>query len=164
MQEYMINRNLMVEIYDEARTAIEAQIIEKTAYIKELEKELEKLEFPHCTIALEEIAKYICKKTGYKYETYGPFGDRDEYILWIVDPAFNRADSDNYIVYSLHVTPHIDSNGDPCLFYDVHNEYPRHSEEILRALDEPCYDERRLPDTCEEVFQIMKQFKDAHRA
>lgn len=161
MQEYMINRNLMMEMYDEARTAIEAQIIEKTAHIKELEKELADLEFPHFTIALKEIAQYICRQTGYKYETFGPFGDRNEYILWIVDTKFSREDSNNYIVYSLHVTPHLDSNGDPCLFYDVHNKYPRHSEEILRALDEPCYNEQRLPDTCEGVFQIMKQFKQA---
>lgn len=159
MQEYMINRNLMVEIYDEARTSIEAQIVEKTAYIKQLEKELENLEFPHYSIALKEIAQYIHNQTGYEYEVFGPFGDRNEYVLWITNPNFSREDSKNYIVYSLHVTPHIDPNGDPCLYYDIRNDSTKHSEDILGVLDDPNCAESRLPDTCEEVFQLMKKLK-----
>ena len=118
--------------------------------------------YPHFHDALKEIGEYICERTGYDYEILGPFGLRNESGLWIVDKTKDRKELSDYIVWSLHVSPRYENDGHmQYLTYDTGKRQGNYHPNSLGALNGFDKVEEMLPDTIEEVWELMKNLKEA---
>ncbi len=158
MQEFMKNLNERNRKYDEQKHYLENRIRMRREQIERLEKRLYKLEYPHFHDALKEIGEYICSKTGYDYEILGPFGLRCQSSLWIVDKTKDRKENlVDYVVYSLSVTAKYNEDSHTqYLVYDTGEKKPGYHPNSLGAMNGFDNVEAILPDTIEEVWEIMK--------
>lgn len=157
MQEFMKNLNERKKEYCNQRKYLENRIKMRRAQIERLEKRLDKLEYPHFHDALKEIGEYICSKTGYEYKILGPFGLRCESSLWIVDPNKDKGKHGvGNIVWSICVNSKTNEDNTQYLVYDTGEKKPGYHPNSLGALNGFDNVEAILPDTIEEVWEIMK--------
>ena len=80
--------------------------------------------------------------------------------MWIIDKTKDREDLNAYIIWSLSVCPH--SEGDihtQFLTYDTGKKQGNYHPNSLGALNGFDNVEEILPDTIEEVWEIMKSLK-----
>ena len=160
MQEFMVKVNEAKVEYYKQQEYLENRIEFRQQQIKRLEKRKNQLIYPHYHEALKEIGKYICEKTGYDYEILGPFGLRRQSSLWIVDKTKDRENLNTYIIWSLSVCPHSsDDNHTQFLTYDTGKKQGKYHPNSLGALNGYDNVEDVLPDTIEEVWEIMKSLK-----
>lgn len=160
MQEFMKNLNERKIKYYDQKHYLENRIRMRRAQIDRLEKRLDKLEYPHFHDALKEIGKYICEKTGYEYEILGPFGLRCQSSLWIVDKTKDRKNLMDYIVWSLSITAKTNGDNTQYLMYDTGEKKSGYHPNSLGAMNGFDNVEAILPDTIEEVWEIMKKMKE----
>ena len=160
MQEFMIKLNEEKIKYYEQKEYLESRIAFRLKQIERLEKRRDKLVYPHYHDALKEIGEYICERTGYDYEILGPFGLRAESSLWIVDKTKDRKDLDTYVVWSLSVCPHFQNDGHTqYLTYDTYKKRGNYHPNSIGAMNGFDNIEEILPDTIEEVWELMKSLK-----
>lgn len=160
MQEFMENFNNAKSEYNKQRDYLEDRIEYRRRQIERLEKKVDKLAYPHWHDALKEIGEYICKQTGYDYEILGPFGLRANTSLWIVDKTKDRRDEfDKYIIWRLSVCPHYAENN-MYLTYDTGRKQGNYNQNSLGAMNGFDNVEEVLPDTIEEVWELMKSLKE----
>ena len=160
MQVFMKKINEGYNEYRKHRQYLEDKIAFREKQIERLNKRLEYLTIPHYHDALKEIGEYICENTGYDYEILGPFGMRANSSLWIVDKTKDRQnDLMNYIVWSISVCPHTNDEGE-YLTYDTGKKKGNYDPRSIGALNGFDNIEEILPDTIEEVWELMKQLKE----
>lgn len=159
MQEFMIKVNEGKAEYRKQRDYLEERIEMRRQQIVRLEKRIDKLVSPHYHDALNEIGKYICERTGYNYEILGPFGMRASSSLWIVDKNKDRKDLMDYVVYSISVCPKYDGDN-VYLTYDTGEKKGNYDPMSIGALNGFDNVEEVLPDTIEEVWELMKKLKE----
>lgn len=160
MQEFMEIFNNAKSEYSKQRKYLEDRIEYRRRQIERLEKKLNKLVCPCWHDALKEIGEYICKQTGYGYEILGPFGLRANSSLWIVDKTRDRRyEFDKYIIWSISVCPHYDDNK-MYLTYDTGRKQGNYNPNSLGAMNGFDNVEEVLPDTIEEVWELMKSLKE----
>lgn len=161
MQEFMKNLNERKIKYYDQKHYLENRIRMRRAQIDRLEKRLDKLEYPHFHDALKEIGEYICERTGYEYRILGPFGLRCESSLWIIDPNKDKGELGiGNIVWSICVNSHTNEDNTQYLVYDTGEKksgYHPNSLGVMNGFDNV---EAILPDTIEEVWDIMKKMKE----
>ena len=161
MQEFMVKVNADKIEYYKQKEYLENRIEFRRQQIERLEKRRDKLVYPHYHNALEEIGKYICERTGYDYEILGPFGIRAQSSLWIVDKTKDRKDLNDYVVWSLSVSPNYEDNGHTqYLTYDTYKKKGKYHPNSIGALNGLDNIEEVLPDTVEEVWELMKSLKE----
>lgn len=161
MQEFMTKVNEAKVEYYRQKEYLENRIEFRQQQIERLEKRRDKLVYPHYHDALKEIGEYICNITGYDYEILGPFGLRAESSLWIVDKTTDRKDLNEYVVWSLSVSPRYEDNGyTQYLTYDTYKKKGQYHPNSLGALNGFDKVEEVLPDTIEEVWELMKSLKE----
>ena len=160
MQEFMKNLNERKIKYYDQKHYLENRIRMRREQIERLHKRLDKLEYPHFHDALKEIGEYICEKTGYEYEILGPFGLRCQSSLWIVDKTKDRKNLMDYIVWSLSITAKTNSDNTQYLMYDTGEKKSGYHPDSLGAMNGFDNVEAILPDTIEEVWEIMKKMKE----
>lgn len=157
MQEFMKKLNERKIKYYDQKHYLENRIRMRRAQIDRLEKRLDKLEYPHFHDALKEIGEYICEKTGYEYEILGPFGLRCQSSLWIIDPNKDTGETGiENLVWSLSVTSRTNEDNTQYLMYDTGEKKPGYHPNSLGAMNGFDNVEAILPDTIEEVWEIMK--------
>lgn len=159
MQKFMVKVNEGKAEYRKQRQYLEDRIAFREQQIRRLEKRLDKLDNPPWTNALKEIGEYICERTGYDYEILGPFGMRANSSLWIVDKTKDRKELMDYVVWSISVSPHFDGD-DMYLTYDTGKKRGNYAPMSIGALNGFDNVEEMLPDTIEEVWEIMKKLKE----
>lgn len=161
MQKFMTKVNEAKVEYYKQKEYLENRIELRQQQIERLQKRRDKLVCPHYHDALKEISKYICERTGYDYEILGPFGLRAQSSLWIVDKTKSRKDLSAYIIWSLSVSPHYEDNGHTqYLTYDTGKKQGNYHPNSLGALNGFDNVEDILPDTIEEVWELMKSLKE----
>lgn len=159
MQKFMVKINDAKAEYRKQRDYLEERIELRQKQIERLEKRREKLICPHYHDALKEIGEYICERTGYDYEILGPFGLRAQSSLWIVDETKDRKSLNEYIVWSISVCPHYDGDNQ-YLTYDTGKKMGAYHPNSLGAMNGFDNVEEILPDTVEEVWELMKSLKE----
>lgn len=161
MQEFMIKVNKAKTEYYKQKEYLENRIEFRQQQISRLEKRRDKLIYPHFHEALKEIGEYICERTGYDYEILGPFGLRCESGLWIVDKTKDRKELSDYIVWSLSVCPHHEEDYRvQYLTYDTGRKKEGYQKGSLGYANGFDNIEEVLPDTIEEVWELMKRLKE----
>lgn len=161
MQEFMKNLNERKVKYYEQRHYLENRIRMRREQIERLHKRLDKLKYPHFHDALKEIGEYICERTGYEYRILGPFGLRCESSLWIVDPKKDKGETGvSNIVWSLCVNAKSNKDNTQYLVYDTGEQKSGYHPNSLGALNGFNNVEAILPNTIEEVWEIMKKMKE----
>ena len=161
MQEFMTKVNEEKIEYYKQKEYLENRIEFRRQQIERLKKRIDKLVYPHYHNALEEIGKYICERTGYGYEILGPFGIKAQSSLWIIDKTKDRKDLNAYVVWSLSVSPNYEDNGHTqYLTYDTYKKKGYYHQNSIGALNGLDNIEEVLPDTIEEVWEVMKSLKE----
>jgi hypothetical protein len=161
MQEFMKNLNERKIKYYDQKHYLENRIRMRRAQIDRLEKRLNKLEYPHFHDALKTIGEYICEKTGYEYRILGPFGLRCESSLWIIDPNKDKGEHGiGNIVWSICVNSKTNEDNTQYLVYDTGEKKSGYHPNSLGAMNGFDNVEAILPDTIEEVWEIMKKMKE----
>ncbi len=159
MQEFMTKVNEGKVEYRKQRDYLAKRIEMRRQQIERLEKRVDKLVNPHYHNALKEIGEYICDRTGYDYEILGPFGLRCNSSLWIIDKTKDRNNLSEYIVWSISVCPKY-KDDDEYLTYDTGKKKGYYHPDSIGALNGFDNIEEVLPDTIEEVWELMKQLKE----
>lgn len=160
MQKFMVKVNEGKAEYRKKRQYLECRIAFREQQIRRLEKKLDKLDNPHYHDALKEIGEYICERTGYDYEILGPFGMRASSSLWIVDKTKDRKELMDYVVWSITVCSHYDEDDNVYLTYDTGKKKGNYDPMSIGALNGFDNVEEILPDTIDEVWEIMKSKKE----
>lgn len=161
MQKFMEKVNNAKAEYSKQRAYLEGKIEYRRRQIERLEKRLDNLVFPHYHDALKEIGEYICEQTGYDYEILGPFGLRSQSSLWIVDKTKDkREEFGKYIIWSISVIPNYDEDNVQYLTYDTGKKVGGYHPNSLGAMNGFDNIEEMLPDTIDEIFELMKSLKE----
>ena len=159
MQKFMEKFNEHKTEYRKQRQYFEERIELRRQQIERLEKRMDRLIPPSWHDAIKEIGEYICKETGYDYEILGPFGMRASSSLWIVDKTKDRKDLMDYIVWSITVCPQYEGDN-MYLTYDTGEKKGNYDPRSIGALNGFDNVDEVLPDTIEEVWEIMKKLKE----
>lgn len=160
MQKFMEKFNNETAEYRKQRVYLEERIEYRNRQIERLQKRIDNLNRPHWHDVLNDIGEYICGQTGYDYEILGPFGMRAESSLWIVDKTKDRRNAlSQYIIWSISVCPHFNDDG-MYLTYDTGKKTGDYHPNSIGALNGFDNIEEMLPDTIEQVFELMKTLKE----
>lgn len=141
---------------------IQQKIRSKREKVERLEKQIEKLEKKSDDIRygrgwvkgiVEPLAEELSKRTGLKYEIYGPFGLRCETSIFLREDMSKSITEQE--TRSIKLTPYTTKDGIESVKYDTGEEQGEYQIGSIGYMNGFNHVSAPIPDTIEEIEKLL---------